>query len=194
MNPLGVVAGILAGLGHLRLAAARDRRSCAIVYHGSGAEDVGARVIHPYCLVHAGGEWYVVGWCAVKEGMRVFRLDRILEAAETDDRLGFVSPLTPCRTEGMMGQQPTEEPGIHEIFAVPYGCCLIRREVFTDVGLLDPTFRHYASDTDHQYRANAFGWKSAWCSHIYVDREQHPPREPWWSRDRALYARRWGRV
>jgi predicted DNA-binding transcriptional regulator YafY len=72
------------GIRETLLAAARDRHPCAIVYHGSGAEDVGARVIHPYCLVHAGGEWYVVGWCAVKEAMRVFRLDRILEAAETD--------------------------------------------------------------------------------------------------------------
>ncbi len=72
------------GIRETLLAAARDRHPCAIVYAKSGADDMDARVIHPYALVHAGGEWYAVGWCAVKEGMRVFRLDRILEAAETD--------------------------------------------------------------------------------------------------------------
>lgn len=72
------------GIRETLLAAARDRHPCAIVYAKSGADDMDARVVHPYALVHADGEWYVVGWCAVKEGMRVFRLDRILEAAETD--------------------------------------------------------------------------------------------------------------
>ncbi|MDP2955034.1 MAG: WYL domain-containing protein [Longimicrobiales bacterium] len=72
------------GIRETLLVAARDRRPCAIVYAKSGADDMDARVIHPYALVHAGGEWYTVGWCAVKEGMRVFRLDRILEAAEAD--------------------------------------------------------------------------------------------------------------
>lgn len=72
------------GIRETLLAAARERRPCAIVYARSGADDMDARVIHPYALVHAGGEWYAVGWCAVKKGMRVFRLDRILEAAETD--------------------------------------------------------------------------------------------------------------
>ena len=72
------------GIRETLLAAARDRRPCAIVYAKSGAEDLDARVVHPYALVLAGGDWYVVGWCAVKEGMRVFRLDRVLEAAETD--------------------------------------------------------------------------------------------------------------
>ena len=72
------------GIRETLLAAGRDRRPCAIVYAKSGSEDMDARVIHPYCLVHAGGDWYAVGWCAVKEEMRVFRLDRIIEAAETD--------------------------------------------------------------------------------------------------------------
>jgi len=70
---------------------------------------------------------------------------------------------------------------------------LIRREVFTDVGLLDPSMRHYASDTDHQYRARAFGWKSAFLPHVWVEREIHPPRQPMWSEDRAVFMKRWGR-
>lgn len=73
-----------AGIRETLLHAARERRPCAIVYAKSGADDLEARVVHPYALVHAAGQWYAVGWCTVKEGMRVFRMDRILEAAETD--------------------------------------------------------------------------------------------------------------
>jgi predicted DNA-binding transcriptional regulator YafY len=72
------------GIRETLLAATREHRPCAIAYAKPGAADMEVRVIHPYALAHAGGDWYVVGWCAVKEGMRVFRLDRILEAAGTD--------------------------------------------------------------------------------------------------------------
>jgi proteasome accessory factor C len=73
-----------AGIRETLLAAARDRRACAIVYAKASAADMDARLIHPYAILHGEGMWYVVGWCAMKEGMRVFRVDRILEAADTD--------------------------------------------------------------------------------------------------------------
>lgn len=66
------------------LAAARHRRTCAILYMKSGADDAEARVIHPYTVVYAQGSWYAVGWCAVHEGIRIFRTDRILEASRTE--------------------------------------------------------------------------------------------------------------
>ncbi|MCG6956118.1 MAG: WYL domain-containing protein [Gemmatimonadetes bacterium] len=72
------------GIRETLLAAARDRHACAIVYAKASADDMDARVIHPYAILHAEGAWYVVAWCAVKEGMRVFRMDRILAADETD--------------------------------------------------------------------------------------------------------------
>jgi predicted DNA-binding transcriptional regulator YafY len=66
------------------LAAARLRRTCAIVYAKPGAGDAEARVIHPYTLAYAQGKWYAVGWCAVHQGIRVFRTDRMLEACRTE--------------------------------------------------------------------------------------------------------------
>lgn len=72
------------GIRETLLASTRERRPCAIVYAKAGAEDMEVRIIHPYAMASAAGDWYAVAWCAVKEGMRVFRLDRILEAAETD--------------------------------------------------------------------------------------------------------------
>ncbi len=70
-------------LGEL-LASAREGRACAILYATPGREP-SARVIHPYTLAYAEGRWYAVGWCAVSEGVRVFRLDRVLEACRTDE-------------------------------------------------------------------------------------------------------------
>jgi len=118
----------------------------------------------------------------------------LIWAMAQNESLGYVAPGQPCRTEGMMeATGPTETPQIKEIFAVPFGCVLIRRSVFRDVGLLDERFRHYASDTDHQYRARAFGWKSAWCPHVWVDREAHAPKlMDLWQEDRKLFYGRWG--
>lgn len=112
-------------------------------------------------------------------------------ALEQSPHHGYAAPLMPCRTEGIMGVEPVTEPHIVEHWGVPFGCVLIRREVFRDVGLLDPLFRHYASDTDHQFRARRFDWKSVVCYHVWVDREVHEPRQPDWTRDQALLKQRW---
>ena len=34
----------------------------------------------PYGVMHRAGYWYAVGHCHLREGMRLFRLDRVLEA------------------------------------------------------------------------------------------------------------------
>ena len=86
-----------AGIHETLLAAARERHPCAIVYAKSGAHDVEVRMIHPFSLIYADGAWYVVGWCAMKEGMRVFRLDRILEAAEAEGSFQIPEDFDPAR-------------------------------------------------------------------------------------------------
>ena len=65
-------------------------------------------------------------------------------------------------------------------------------DVFRDVGLLDPFFDHYCSDTDHQFRARRFGWRSVVAWHVYVHRETHSPRRPAWQQDQSKLKRRWG--
>lgn len=44
------------------------------------------RALDPYGLVYRAGRWYVVGYCHLRHGVRVFRLDRMLAAAPTDER------------------------------------------------------------------------------------------------------------
>jgi proteasome accessory factor C len=78
------------GIRETLIAAAREHRPCAIMYAKAGATNADVRVIHPYASVYAEGQWYTVAWCAVKEDVRVFRMDRIIEAAEGDG--GFDVP------------------------------------------------------------------------------------------------------
>jgi predicted DNA-binding transcriptional regulator YafY len=48
--------------------------------YSSFRKEESQRVLEPYGLVCEAGRWYVVGWCHLREGVRVFRLDRILGA------------------------------------------------------------------------------------------------------------------
>jgi predicted DNA-binding transcriptional regulator YafY len=54
------------------------------------------RVIDPYGLVHRAGRWYAAGYCHLRQAIRVFRLDRVLEAQlreETFTRPADFDPL-----------------------------------------------------------------------------------------------------
>jgi proteasome accessory factor C len=72
------------GIREVLMAAARDRRPCALSYVKAGAEDATLRVVHPYVLAYGEGAWYAVGHCATEEAVRVFRIDRILAADLVD--------------------------------------------------------------------------------------------------------------
>src|SRR5438270_13581807 len=41
-------------------------------------EEETERAIDPYGVVHHRGRWYVVGWCHLRDDVRMFRLDRVL--------------------------------------------------------------------------------------------------------------------
>jgi proteasome accessory factor C len=66
--------------------AARERRRCRILYLRSGADQPEGREIDPYTLIVAGGRWYTVGHCHARQGVRVFRMDRLLDATPLDTR------------------------------------------------------------------------------------------------------------
>ncbi len=45
-----------------------------------------SRTVRPYALAHAEGHWYLLAFCEASREVRVFRMDRILEAAPTGPR------------------------------------------------------------------------------------------------------------
>jgi predicted DNA-binding transcriptional regulator YafY len=61
-------------IGTLSLAVQQSQR-VQLCYAGGGEET--ERVIDPYGVVCHGGRWYTVGYCHLRAGMRVFRLDRM---------------------------------------------------------------------------------------------------------------------
>ena len=73
-----------AGHRETLIAAAKNRIPCAIHYTRPGAGDAEVRVIHPYVVAYAEGSWYTVGYCCTRKGVRVFRIDRVLESDTTD--------------------------------------------------------------------------------------------------------------
>ncbi len=62
-------------------------RSCAVdlTYQRADAEAPSARRVRPYAMVRAEANIYLVGHCELSDGLRVFRLDRVLAAAATAD-------------------------------------------------------------------------------------------------------------
>jgi predicted DNA-binding transcriptional regulator YafY len=60
-----------------------------------GTDDVTERAIDPYGVVHHHGRWYVVGWCHLRDDVRMFRLDRVLalEPREVNEGPSNARPL-----------------------------------------------------------------------------------------------------
>lgn len=54
-------------------------RACLITYFSAGRRATSERVIEPYGLVFREGAWYTVARCRMREGIRVFRVSRILD-------------------------------------------------------------------------------------------------------------------
>jgi predicted DNA-binding transcriptional regulator YafY len=59
-------------------AATQQERRVWMRYH-SGQEEETERAVDPYGLMFHGGLWYTIGYCHLRQGLRVFRLDRVLQ-------------------------------------------------------------------------------------------------------------------
>jgi len=56
------------------------RRRLKIAYHARSSNEVTERELSPQRLVHYRDNWYLDGWCHLREGLRSFSLDAILSA------------------------------------------------------------------------------------------------------------------
>jgi predicted DNA-binding transcriptional regulator YafY len=64
----------------LTLAAAVGEQRRVRLRYSSGLSRETKREVDPYGVMHREGYWYAVGHCHLRKGMRLFRLDRVLEA------------------------------------------------------------------------------------------------------------------
>lgn len=64
--------------------AASGRRRVRLHYRSARSGET-KRVVDPYALLQGEGRWYLFGYCRLREGMRLFRLDRVLEAQTLEE-------------------------------------------------------------------------------------------------------------
>jgi len=89
--------------------ATRERRRVAMVYRGRSQPDPLHRDIDPYALVHRWGWWYVVGYCHLRQAIRSFRLDRIVELTLLDQV--FEGPVD-FDVQAYLASEPHTQPQI----------------------------------------------------------------------------------
>ncbi len=78
-SPEAVVEGVIVGM--ISLAVQQQRR--VTIRYTTGSVDT-ERSFDPYGVVCYGGRWYTAGYCHLRAGMRVFRLDRVRHVAITN--------------------------------------------------------------------------------------------------------------
>ncbi len=64
--------------------AAQRRQRVTLCYQAWSKEET-ERVIDPYGVVFYDGRWFVVGYCHLREALRMFRLDRVVSVAVCDE-------------------------------------------------------------------------------------------------------------
>jgi predicted DNA-binding transcriptional regulator YafY len=84
----------------LTLAAAVGESKRVQLHYRSEWSGETERAVDPYGVVHREGYWYAVGHCHLRDGLRLFRVDRILDAEILDDT--FVRPAGLASQEALM--------------------------------------------------------------------------------------------
>jgi predicted DNA-binding transcriptional regulator YafY len=76
-------------------AAVRERKRVRMRYRSGDAGET-RRDVDPYAVVQGDAFWYTFGYCHLREGRRLFRLDRVLSVQELDESFelpsGFDTP------------------------------------------------------------------------------------------------------
>jgi proteasome accessory factor C len=67
--------------------ATAERSKLALDYYSFGRDGRSRRVVQPWRIFSARGQWYLSGWCESASGERLFRVDRMLDAIPTGERV-----------------------------------------------------------------------------------------------------------
>ena len=79
----------------LTLAVAVGEQRRVRLRYRSGWSRETEREVDPYGVMHREGYWYAVGHCHLREGMRLFRLDRVLDAEMLEETFARPAGLDP---------------------------------------------------------------------------------------------------
>lgn len=62
-----------------------EEKKIRMVYFAMGRQQESRRTVHPYRLRHVEDTLYLIGYCALRKGMRTFAVDRIRSVVVTDE-------------------------------------------------------------------------------------------------------------
>lgn len=79
--------------------AVRDRRALAIDYYSASRDTMSHRVVDPIRIVLVADRTYLEAWCRTSEGVRLFRLDRIVDARVLDEPAAPPEPAVQAETD-----------------------------------------------------------------------------------------------
>jgi predicted DNA-binding transcriptional regulator YafY len=65
--------------------AIRERRRARMTYRGRSQPEPLQRDVEPYALIHRWGLWHSIGYCHLRQAVRTFRVDRIVELRLLDE-------------------------------------------------------------------------------------------------------------
>jgi predicted DNA-binding transcriptional regulator YafY len=95
------VAGLAGGETVSGLAGAVDGRRRVRLRYRTDRRGETERVVEPYAVLRQEGRWYLFGYCRLREGTRLFRLDRVLGTEVLDER--FDRPMGLEAPEAVLG-------------------------------------------------------------------------------------------
>lgn len=70
-----------------------ERRAVQMTYYSFGRDEWTERVVEPYAVFNAAGQWYVSARCRTVDDDRLFRVDRVRDVLVTDST--FAAPASP---------------------------------------------------------------------------------------------------
>jgi predicted DNA-binding transcriptional regulator YafY len=85
------------GIRQALIRATRQRTPCTITYLKPGQHEAETRTIHPWRLVHANGTWHALAWCTLRNDLRQFRVDRVLDVVPEEGRFEIPEHFDPLR-------------------------------------------------------------------------------------------------
>lgn len=108
-------------------AAVRERCRVSMLYQSLGSSRPTRRELDPYALVFRWGWWYVAGFCHLRQGVRLFRVDRILELAV----LEHTFPLPEFDARAYLDQLMQQQPLLKVKLRFDPGFAFLARENFS---------------------------------------------------------------
>ncbi|OQA21249.1 MAG: hypothetical protein BWY63_01331 [Chloroflexi bacterium ADurb.Bin360] len=131
------------------------------------------------CILNDDVHWFTHGWLNI--------LSRALHSAKD---IAMVCPTGKSRT-APMAKAKTIDTGLENVGHIPFWCVLVRSELLSKLGHLDPRYIHYCSDNDYCDRAQAAGWRNVWVKDVWLEHRVHGSGmiADWAHKDLAEYNR-----